>query len=233
MKLSVVIPVYNEETTLRDILQRVRDTPFDKEIIMVDDCSLDGTRAILKELEKDEDLKIFYHEVNQGKGAALRTGFQHATGDVVLIQDADLEYDPGEYRILLEPIEKGLADVVYGSRFKGARMTRVHLYWHQMANGFLTWLSNMMTNLNLSDMETCYKVFRREVLEGMELKSNRFGFEPEITAKIARKRLDGKRVRVYEVPISYYGRDYADGKKIGWKDGVAAIWHILRYNLFS
>lgn len=233
MKLSVVIPVYNEETTLRDILQRVRDTPFDKEIIMVDDCSLDGTRAILKELEKDEDLKIFYHEVNQGKGAALRTGFQHATGDVVLIQDADLEYDPGEYRILLEPIEKGLADVVYGSRFKGARMTRVHLYWHQMANGFLTWLSNMMTNLNLSDMETCYKVLRREVLEGMELKSNRFGFEPEITAKIARKRLDGKRVRVYEVPISYYGRDYADGKKIGWKDGVAAIWHILRYNLFS
>ena len=233
MKLSVVIPVYNEEATLRDILQRVRDTPFDKEIIMVDDCSLDGTRAILKELEKDEDLKIFYHEVNQGKGAALRTGFQHATGDVVLIQDADLEYDPGEYRILLEPIEKGLADVVYGSRFKGARMTRVHLYWHQMANGFLTWLSNMMTNLNLSDMETCYKVLRREVLEGMELKSNRFGFEPEITAKIARKRLDGKRVRVYEVPISYYGRDYADGKKIGWKDGVAAIWHILRYNLFS
>lgn len=233
MKLSVVIPVYNEETTLRDILQRVRDTPFDKEIIMVDDCSLDGTRAILKELEKDEDLKIFYHEVNQGKGAALRTGFQHATGDVVLIQDADLEYDPGEYPILLEPIEKGLADVVYGSRFKGARMTRVHLYWHQMANGFLTWLSNMMTNLNLSDMETCYKVLRREVLEGMELKSNRFGFEPEITAKIARKRLDGKRVRVYEVPISYYGRDYADGKKIGWKDGVAAIWHILRYNLFS
>lgn len=233
MKLSVVIPVYNEETTLRDILQRVRDTPYDKEIILVDDCSLDGTRAILKELEKDEDLKIFYHEVNQGKGAALRTGFQHATGDVVLIQDADLEYDPGEYPILLEPIEMGLADVVYGSRFKGARMTRVHLYWHQLANGFLTWLSNMMTNLNLSDMETCYKVFRREVLEGMELKSNRFGFEPEITAKIARKRLDGKRVRVYEVPISYYGRDYADGKKIGWKDGVAAIWHILRYNLFS
>ncbi len=233
MKLSVVIPVYNEETTLRDILQRVRDTPFDKEIILVDDCSLDGTRAILKELEKAEDLKIFYHEVNQGKGAALRTGFQHATGDVVLIQDADLEYDPGEYPILLEPIEMGLADVVYGSRFKGARMTRVHLYWHQMANGFLTWLSNMMTNLNLSDMETCYKVFKREVLEGMELKSNRFGFEPEITAKIARKRLDGKRVRVYEVPISYYGRDYADGKKIGWKDGVAAIWHILRYNLFS
>lgn len=233
MKLSVVIPIYNEETTLRDILQRVRETPFEKEIILIDDCSQDRSREILKELEGDEDLKILYHEVNQGKGAALRTGFQHATGDVVLIQDADLEYDPGEYPILLEPIQKGLADVVYGSRFKGARMARVHLYWHQMANQFLTWLSNMMTNLNLSDMETCYKVFRREVLEGMDLKSNRFGFEPEITAKIARKRLDGKRVRIYEVPISYYGRDYAEGKKIGWRDGVAAIGHILRYNLFS
>jgi len=233
VKLSVVIPIYNEETTLLDILQRVRETPFDKEIILIDDCSQDSTRSILKELEGDEDLRILYHEVNQGKGAALRTGFQHATGDVVLIQDADLEYDPGEYPILLEPIQKGLADVVYGSRFKGARMARVHLYWHQMANQFLTWLSNMMTNLNISDMETCYKVFRREVLEGMDLKSDRFGFEPEITAKIARKRLDGKRVRVYEVPISYYGRDYADGKKIGWKDGVAAMWHIIRFNVFS
>lgn len=233
MKLSVVIPIYNEEATLLDILQRVRETPFDKEIILIDDCSQDSTRSILKELEGDEDLKILYHEVNQGKGAALRTGFEHATGDVVLIQDADLEYDPGEYPDLLEPIEKGLADVVYGSRFKGARMARVHLYWHQMANQFLTWLSNMLTNLNLSDMETCYKVFRREVLQDLDLKSNRFGFEPEITAKIARKRLDGKRVRVYEVPISYYGRDYADGKKIGWKDGVAAMWHIIRFNLFS
>jgi len=233
VKLSVVIPVYNEEETLLDILQRVRDTPYEKEIILIDDCSQDGTRQILKTLEGDADLRILYHEINQGKGAALRTGFQHATGDVVLIQDADLEYDPGEYPILLEPIEKGLADVVYGSRFKGGQMTRVHLYWHQMANGFLTWLSNMLTNLNLSDMETCYKVFKREVLEGMDLKSNRFGFEPEITAKIARKRLNGKRCRIYEVPISYYGRDYADGKKIGWKDGVAAIFHILRYNLFS
>ncbi|HEX9792796.1 MAG TPA: glycosyltransferase family 2 protein [Planctomycetota bacterium] len=233
MKLSVVIPVFNEEQTLREILARVRATPYDKEIVLVDDCSVDGTRAILKELEGDADLKILYHAVNKGKGAALRTGFEHAEGDVVLIQDADLEYDPGEYPILLEPIEKGLADVVYGSRFRGSRMSRVHMYWHQMANNLLTWVSNMFTNLNLTDMETCYKVFKREVLEGIELESNRFGFEPEITAKIARKRLDGRRVRVYEVPISYYGRDYADGKKIGWKDGVAALWHIVKYNLFS
>jgi len=233
VKLSVVIPVFNEEQTLREILARVRATPYDKEIVLVDDCSVDGTRAILKELEGDADLKILYHAVNKGKGAALRTGFEHAEGDVVLIQDADLEYDPGEYPILLEPIEKGLADVVYGSRFRGSRMSRVHMYWHQMANNLLTWVSNMFTNLNLTDMETCYKVFKREVLEGIELESNRFGFEPEITAKIARKRLDGRRVRVYEVPISYYGRDYADGKKIGWKDGVAALWHIVKYNLFS
>jgi len=233
VKLSVVIPIFNEEKTLLDILARVRATPFDKEIVLVDDCSQDGTRAILKELEQDPDLSIHYHSVNQGKGAALRTGFQHVTGDVVLIQDADLEYDPGEYPILLEPIQKGLADVVYGSRFKGARMSRVHLYWHQMANNLLTWASNMFTNLNLTDMETCYKVFKREVLEGLDLKSNRFGFEPEITAKIARKRLNGSRVRIYEVPISYYGRDYEDGKKIGWKDGVAALWHIVRYNVFS
>ncbi|MCP4093726.1 MAG: glycosyltransferase family 2 protein [Planctomycetes bacterium] len=233
MKLSVVIPIYNEEETLLDIIERVRATPYEKELILVDDCSQDGTRAILAELENDEDLSIHYHSVNQGKGAALRTGFQHVTGDIVLIQDADLEYDPGEYPILLEPIEKGLADVVYGSRFKGARMSRVHLYWHQMANNFLTWVSNMFTNLNLTDMETCYKVFKAEVLQGMDLKSNRFGFEPEITAKIARKRINGDRIRIYEVPISYYGRDYDEGKKIGWKDGVAALWHIVRYNLFS
>jgi glycosyltransferase involved in cell wall biosynthesis len=233
VKLSVVIPIYNEEDTLLDIIERVRATPYEKELILVDDCSQDGTRAILADLEKDEDLSIHYHSVNQGKGAALRTGFQHVTGDIVLIQDADLEYDPAEYPILLEPIERGLADVVYGSRFKGARMSRVHLYWHQMANNFLTWVSNMFTNLNLTDMETCYKVFKAEVLQGMELKSNRFGFEPEITAKIARKRIGGDRIRIYEVPISYYGRDYDEGKKIGWKDGVAALWHIVRYNLFS
>lgn len=233
MKLSVVIPIYNEEKTLREILEKVRATPYEKELILVDDFSTDQTRTILKELEKDSDLRILYHDVNQGKGAALRTGFQHATGDVVLIQDADLEYDPGEYPILLAPIEKGLADVVYGSRFKGSSMSRVHLYWHQMANNFLTWVSNMFTNLNLSDMETCYKVFKKEVLEGIQIESNRFGFEPEITAKVARKRLDGRRVRIYEVPISYYGRDYSEGKKIGWKDGVSALWHILKFNLFS
>ena len=232
MKLSVVIPVFNEQETLLEILGRVRATPFEKEIILIDDCSVDNTREILKTLEGDEDLTILYHDVNQGKGAALRTGFQAATGDVVLIQDADLEYDPAEYSILLEPIERGLADVVFGSRFKGSRMTRVHLYWHQMANNFLTLISNMFTNLNLTDMETCYKVFKREVLAGIEIKSNRFGFEPEITAKVARKRLNGKRVRIYEVPISYYGRDYADGKKIGWLDGVAALWHIVHFNLF-
>jgi len=233
VKLSVVIPVYNERDTLREILRRVRETPFAKEIILVDDCSEDGTREILASLEGEPDLRIFYHEVNQGKGAALRTAFEHVTGDVVLIQDADLEYDPGEYPVLLEPIEKGLADVVYGTRFKGRRMWRVHLSWHQVANNFLTWTSNMFTNLNLSDMETCYKVFRREVLEGIRIESNRFGFEPEITAKVARKRLDGRRVRIYEVPISYFGRDYNEGKKIGWKDGIAAIWHIIRFNLFA
>ncbi len=234
MKLSVIIPVYNEEKTLLEILSRVRETPFEKEIVLVDDCSVDRSREILQGLEQDPDVQVFYHSVNQGKGAALRTGIEHATGDVVLIQDADLEYDPGEYPILLEPIEKGLADVVYGSRFKGSRMSRVHLYWHQMANTFLTWVSNMFTNLNLTDMETCYKVFKREVLEGIRIESNRFGFEPEITAKIARKRrADGSRVRIYEVPISYYGRDYAEGKKIGWKDGVAALWHITKFNLFA
>ncbi|MBC8370293.1 MAG: glycosyltransferase family 2 protein [Planctomycetes bacterium] len=234
MKLSIVIPIFNEEKTLLEIISRVRAaTSYEKELILVDDCSQDGTRAILSKLEGEADLSIHYHEVNQGKGAALRTGFKHISGDVVIIQDADLEYDPGEYPILLEPIEKGLADVVYGSRFKGSRMSRVHMYWHQMANTFLTLMSNMFTNLNLTDMETCYKVFKTEVIRDLKFKSNRFGFEPEVTAKIARVRLNGKRVRVYEVPISYYGRDYEEGKKIGWKDGVAAMWHIVKYNLFG
>ena len=233
MKLSIVIPIFNEEKTLLEIIRRVRaSTDYEKELILVDDCSQDGTRDILKSIENDADLSVHYHEVNQGKGAALRTGFQFVTGDVVLIQDADLEYDPGEYPILLEPIEKGLADVVYGSRFKGSRMSRVHMYWHQMANNLLTWMSNMFTNLNLTDMETCYKVFKVEVLRDIKFESNRFGFEPEVTAKISRVRLNGKRVRVYEVPISYYGRDYEEGKKIGWKDGVAAMWHIFKYNVF-
>jgi glycosyltransferase involved in cell wall biosynthesis len=232
MKLSIVIPIFNEEKTLLEIIARVRAaTDYEKELILIDDCSTDSSRAILKDLEGEPDLSIHYHYVNQGKGAALRTGFQHVTGDVVMIQDADLEYDPAEYPILLEPIERGLADVVYGSRFKGSRMSRVHMYWHQMANNFLTWLSNMFTNLNLTDMETCYKVFKAEVIRDMKFESNRFGFEPEVTAKVSRVRLNGKRVRVYEVPISYYGRDYEEGKKIGWKDGVAAIWHIFKYNV--
>ena len=234
MKLSIVIPIYNEEKTLLEIIDRVRHScDYEKELILVDDCSVDGTRKLLDEMSKDKDLSIYYHDTNQGKGAALRTGFSKVTGDIIIVQDADLEYDPAEYPILLEPIEKGLADVVYGSRFKGARMSRVHLFWHQMANNFLTWVSNMFTNLNLSDMETCYKVFKSEVLEGMKFESNRFGFEPEVTAKIARKRLNGERVRIYEVPISYYGRDYEEGKKIGWKDGVAALWHIFRFNVLK
>lgn len=234
--LTVVIPIYNERGTLQELLGRVVEAPscgLAKEIVLIDDFSTDGTRDILKEYEGKDGFQVLYHERNRGKGAALRTGFAAATGDLVLIQDADLEYDPAEYPILLEPFQKGLADVVYGSRFKGSRMSRVHLYWHQMANNFLTWVSNMFTNLNLTDMETCYKVFKREVLAGLELKSDRFGFEPEITAKVSRRRIEGRRVRVYEVPISYYGRDYAEGKKIGWRDGVAALWHILRFNLFG
>jgi len=233
MKLSVVIPVFDEKESLETLLERVRRAPFEKEIILVDDGSTDGTRDILSGLENKKGIQVHYHEHNQGKGAALRTGIANATGDVILIQDADLEYDPAEYPILLEPIERGLADVVYGSRFKGSSMSRVHLYWHQLANTFLTLVSNMFTNLNLTDMETCYKVFRKEVLDGIRIRSNRFGFEPEITAKISRKRIDGRRVRIYEVPISYYGRDYEEGKKIGWRDGLAALWHIVRFNLFG
>ena len=232
MRLSVVIPVYDEAGTLPELLRRVRAAPYAKQIIVVDDCSSDGTRALLQRMEGEDDLTVLYHASNRGKGACLRTGFAVATGDVVLIQDADLEYDPADYPALVEPIERGIADVVYGSRFRGGGAARVHLFWHQVANRCLTGLSNMFTNLNLSDMETCYKAFRRELLDGLELVSDRFGFEPEFTAKIARRRIEGRRVRVYEVPISYYGRDYRDGKKIGWKDGIAAVWHILRFNLF-
>ena len=232
MRLTVVIPVFDEVRTLPELLRRVRETRWEKQIIVVDDCSTDGTRALLQEMESEEDLTVLYHARNQGKGASLRSGFAIADGDVVVVQDADLEYDPSDWEALLDPIERGEADVVYGSRFRGGGPARVHLFWHQVANRFLTGLSNMFTNLNLSDMETCYKAFRREILDGMELVSDRFGFEPEFTAKIARRRFDGRRVRVYEVPVSYYGRDYGDGKKISWKDGVAAVWHILRFNLF-
>lgn len=226
-KLSVVMPVYNERDTIQRVLERVKAVPVDKEIIIVDDGSTDGTQEVLKALEKHPEIRVFYHEKNQGKGAALRTGFKNCRGEIVIVQDADLEYFPEEYPELIEPIEQGWADVVYGSRFLG-RKHRVLYFHHYLANRFLTFISNIFTNLNLTDMETCYKVFRKEVLQSIELKQNRFGFEPEITAKIARKKL-----RVFEVPVSYNGRTYAEGKKIKWKDGLKALWCIFRYSLFS
>jgi glycosyltransferase involved in cell wall biosynthesis len=224
-KLSVVIPVYNEEQWVRELVRRVQAVPIPKEIIMVDDCSTDGTRAILQELASDE-VRVFYQPRNQGKGAALREGFKHATGDVVIVQDADLEYDPAEYPRLIQPILDGRADVVFGSRFIGEDH-RVLYFWHSVANKVLTTLSNMFTNLNLTDMETCYKVFRREVIQGITLRSDRFGFEPEVTAKIAKKK--GPAWRIYEVPISYSGRTYEEGKKIGLKDAFSALYCIIRY----
>ena len=228
MKLSIVIPCYNEVGTIRSIVDRVRAAPVaDKEIIIVDACSRDGTRELLRTEIAPLVAKIVYHEVNQGKGAALRTGFAAVTGDVVIIQDADLEYDPNEYPKLLAPIERGQADVVFGSRFAGGEAHRVVYFWHMVGNKFLTLLSNMCTNLNLTDMETCYKVFKREVIQQIQIEENRFGFEPEITAKVAK--LD---VVIYEVGISYYGRTYKEGKKIGWRDGVRALYAILKYNLF-
>jgi glycosyltransferase involved in cell wall biosynthesis len=227
MKLSIVIPVYNEKNTLGEIVKRVSATPFEKEIILVDDYSTDGSREIIHELENGSDIRAFYHEKNMGKGAALKTGLRNATGDIVIIQDADLEYDPSEYDKLTQPILQDKADVVYGSRFMGGPR-RVLYFWHSVANTFLTLFSNMMTNLNLTDMETGYKVFRRDVVEKITIKSNRFGVEPEITAKIARLG-----VRVYDIPISYSGRQYSEGKKIGWKDAVSACFHIIRFRLFD
>jgi glycosyltransferase involved in cell wall biosynthesis len=223
------MPVYNEKTTIKEILRQVRSVDLgdlDKEIIVVDDCSTDGTADILK-LEADSSIKVIRHAKNQGKGAAVRTGLAAATGDMIIIQDADLEYDPEEYPSLLAPILAEKADVVFGSRFSGGPH-RVLFYWHYVGNRFLTMLSNMFSNLNLTDMETCYKVFRRSLLDGMNLRSNRFGIEPELTAKFARRR-----ARIYEVPISYNGRTYEQGKKIGWKDGFSAIWAIVRFNLID
>jgi glycosyltransferase involved in cell wall biosynthesis len=228
-KLSVVVPVYNEKQWIREILRRIRDVPIPKEIIIVDDFSTDGTRDILKELQLP-DVRVFYQPHNQGKGAALREGFKQATGDVVVVQDADLEYDPAEFPRLIQPIIDGRADVVIGSRFIGDSH-RVLYFWHSVANKGLTLLSNMFTNLNLTDMETCYKVFRREVLTGIRLKSNRFGFEPEITAKIAKKR--NPAWRIYEVPISYSGRTYEEGKKIGLRDAFNALYCIVRFWMFD
>jgi glycosyltransferase involved in cell wall biosynthesis len=227
MKLSVVIPCYNEQATIASIVDAVRTAPVaDIEIIVVDDCSRDGTREILATQIVPLVDRVIYHDRNQGKGAALRTGIAAATGDIVVVQDADLEYDPQEYPKLLKPILDGKADVVFGSRFAGGESHRVLYFWHSLGNKLLTLLSNMCTNLNLTDMETCYKMFRREVVQGITIEEDRFGFEPEITAKVSRMGC-----RVYEVGISYSGRTYHEGKKIGWKDGVRAIWCILKYNL--
>ncbi len=227
MKLSVVIPVYNEKATLRDIIERVMSVKWEKEIILIDDCSVDGSRDILKEYENQPNIKVLFHERNQGKGAALRTGFAQVEGDVIIIQDADLEYDPSDYGKLLEPIEDNRADVVFGSRFLGGPH-RVMFFWHYIANKALTTMSNMLTDLNLTDMETGYKVFTKKVLDQLTFKCDRFGFEPEFTSKIAKLKF-----RIYEVPISYSGRDYAHGKKITWKDGVAAVWFILKFRFFN
>ncbi len=226
MKLSVIMPVYNEVGTIEEIIRRVKAVDIDKEIVIVDDGSTDGTREYLQKIS-DPLIGVFFQEKNMGKGAAVRTGVAEATGDVIVIQDADLEYNPQEYHQLIKPILDGRADVVYGSRFRGSAI-RVHLFWHSLGNKILTLFSNMFTNLNLTDMEVCYKMFRAQVIKNIRLRSNRFGFEPEVTAKVARMGC-----RIYEIPISYAGRDYSEGKKIGWKDALVAFCCILRYRFFD
>lgn len=226
MRLTVVIPVYNEEAYIKDLVARVQAVPVEKDLVIVNDCSRDKTGEKIEELQREyANVRVFHHDVNQGKGAALRTGIAKATGDIVVIQDADLEYDPREYPKLIAPILDGRADVVFGSRFAGGECHRVLYFWHSVGNKVLTLLSNMMTNLNLTDMETCYKVFKREVIQSIRIEENRFGFEPEVTAKVAKMR----GLRIYEVGISYSGRTYEEGKKIGWKDGFRAIYCILKY----
>ena len=228
MKLSIIIPCYNESSTILSLIDSVKQSPIkEREIIIVDDGSKDGTRDILSEI-KDPEVRVIFHKVNKGKGAALRTGFQEATGDICIVQDADLEYDPQEFPVVIQPILEGKADVVFGSRFLSGRPHRVVYFWHRIGNGVLTLMSNFFTDLNLTDMETCYKAFRREVIQSINIRENRFGFEPEVTAKVAKMNL-----RIYEVGISYYGRTYDEGKKIGWKDGFRAIYCILKYNLWS
>ena len=229
MKLSIVIPCFNEKATILELIDAVRSAPIqDKQIIIVDDGSTDGTREILKGIQGKADIDIIYHETNKGKGAALSTGFAAATGDICIVQDADLEYDPQEFPLVIQPIVDGKADVVFGSRFQSGRPHRVVYFWHRIGNGVLTLLSNILTDLNLTDMETCYKAFKREVIQSITIEEKRFGFEPEVTAKISKKNL-----RIYEVGISYYGRTYSEGKKIGWKDGVRAIYCILKYNTWK
>lgn len=235
-KLSIIIPAYNEERTIHLILDKIKNvkliSEIKKEIIIVNDYSTDNTEKVLKNyiaLNPNLDIRYFYHQQNKGKGAALHTGIKNATGEYLIIQDADLEYDPDEYNEMLKPVVNGFADIVYGSRFKGGKPHRILFFWHTIGNKLLTTLSNMFTNLNLSDMETCYKLFNTKIIQGISLKENRFGFEPEVTAKIARV----PKIRIYEVGISYYGRTYEEGKKIGWKDGVKAIFCVLKYNIFK